>query len=229
METESKVVIITGASSGMGEATARRLAAKGARLVIAARRGERLAALAEELASNVVWVQADVSQRRDMEALADTAVRHFGRIDVLVNNAGYAAVSLLEAGLVDEWEKMIDVNFKGPLYGIHAVLPVMLRQGAGQIINVSSVSGSIVMPGTSVYSASKAALNTLSEGLRRETAGKIRVSVISPGGTDTEMPKYGSVPRLSADSVARAIEYLIFEPGDVAINELTIRSLFAEL
>lgn len=229
MSSESKVVIITGASSGMGEATARRLAAKGARLVIAARRSERLAALAGELGGDVAWVQADVTKMEDMQKVADTAISRFGRIDVLVNNAGYAVIAPLAAGEVDEWEKMIDVNLKGPLYGIRAVLPTMLEQGSGQIINVSSVSAHFVAPGISVYSASKAALNMVSDGLRKETVGKIRVCALCPSGTDTEMPKYGTVPRLSADSVAKVIEYVIFEPNDVAINDLTIRSIHAEM
>ncbi len=222
-----KVVIITGAAGGIGEAAARRLAADGMRLVLGDCRVERLAALAEELPGGVVYVHADVSNRQDVERLAAEAMHHFGRIDVLVNNAGIATLAPLEAGNPEDWDRMIDVNLKGTLFAIKAVLPIMLRQNSGHIINVSSIAGRVAVPGAAVYGATKAALDALSEGLRKETAGRIKVTVLAPGGVETNLvaARPFSTPRLHAHTIAEAIAFVINQPAEVAVNELVVRSL----
>jgi NADP-dependent 3-hydroxy acid dehydrogenase YdfG len=187
-----KVVVITGASSGLGEATARLLAAEGARVVLGARRAERIQTLADELTGrggNALAVTTDVTDRHQVQRLVDLAVQTYGRIDVMINNAGLMPQSLLEHLKVDEWDRMIDVNLKGVLYGIAAALPHMQRQQAGHIINVSSVAGHKVGAGSAVYSATKHAVRALSEGLRQEVKPwNIRTTVISPGVVATELP-----------------------------------------
>ena len=180
---EGKVVVITGASSGLGEATARHLAASGAKVVLGARRLDRLQALAAELGlAPEAVLKTDVSDRKQVEALVDHAVATHGRIDVLLNNAGLMPHSPLERGKVEDWDRMIDVNLKGVLYGIAAALPHMKRQKSGHIINVSSVAGHKVRAGGAVYSATKTAVRVLSEGLRQEVKPyNIRTTIISPG------------------------------------------------
>ncbi|AJG24779.1 SDR family oxidoreductase [Cupriavidus basilensis] len=240
----SKVVVITGASSGLGEATARHLGAAGASLVLAARRGDRLATLAAEIRAKggkVEVVVADVSRRADVEALVQKAVASFGRIDVMINNAGLMAIAPMSEAKVEEWERMIDINIKGVLYGIAAALPVFQKQGTGHFINIASVAGvKVFSPGGTVYSGTKFAVRAISEGLRHETGGAIRTTVISPGAVDSEL-KLGSSHAQSAkvvgefyqqaipaDSVARAIAYAIEQPADVDINEIVLRPTVQE-
>lgn len=233
-----KVVVITGASSGLGEATARRLAAEGAKLVLGARRFDRLTALADTLSlGRDAAVQTDVTNREEVRHLVDHAVKRHGRIDVILNNAGLMPQSLLEKLKIDEWDRMIDVNIKGVLYGIAAALPHMTAQKSGHIINVSSVAGHKVGPGGAVYSATKHAVRALSEGLRQEVKPhNIRTTVISPGAVATELPDTitetavaervrGLYERVAipADSFARAVVFAMEQPDDVDINEILYR------
>src|SRR5437762_5196390 len=187
-----KVVVITGASSGLGEATARHLAAQGATVVLGARRMDRLKTLAGELIGSggkALAIETDVTNVAQVKRLVDTAVQSCGRIDVMINNAGLMPQSLLEALKIDEWDRMVDVNIKGVLYGIAAALPYMKQQRAGHFINVSSVAGHKVGPGYAVYAATKHAVRALSEGLRQEVKPyNIRTTVISPGLVATELP-----------------------------------------
>ncbi|MCB1640308.1 MAG: SDR family oxidoreductase, partial [Xanthomonadales bacterium] len=186
-----KVIVITGASSGMGEATARGLAAKGAKVVLGARRADRLAQIVSDITAQgweAIAVPTDVTQRADLQKLVDTAISTYGRIDVLFNNAGLMPLSPLESLRIDEWDQMIDVNMKGTLYGIAAALPKMKAQKAGQIINVSSVYGHKVVATGAVYCATKHAVRAISEALRQEVKDyNIRVTTISPGAVRTEL------------------------------------------
>lgn len=239
-----KVVIITGSSSGLGEATARRLSERGAKLVLAARREDRLIKLTEELKTNggeAIWQTTDVTDRKQVEALAKTAKDTFGRIDVLINNAGLMPLAPLDALKVDEWDQMVDVNIKGVMYGIAAVLPTMREQHSGHVINLSSVAGHKVFPGAAVYCATKYAVKALSEGLRMEAGDEIRSTNISPGAIDTELTSTITDPNaaeaaeelykvaIDADAVARAIVYAIEQPRDVDINEIILRPTAQEL
>lgn len=241
---EGKVVVITGASSGLGEATARHLAGLGASVVLGARRTERLEVIAREIRESggkAEVVTTDVTKPEQLKALVDTAVRTFGRIDVLVNNAGLMAIAPLSETKVDEWDRMIDINIKGVLYGIAAALPVFERQGSGHFINIASVAGiKVFSPGGTVYSGTKFAVRAISEGLRHEVGGKIRTTTIEPGAVDSEL-KLGSSHTESArfvgdfykiaipaDSVARAIAYAIEQPVDVDINEIVLRPTVQE-
>ena len=234
-----KVVIITGASSGLGEATARHLAEKGARVVLAARRKEKLDALVAELVNaggQAVAYQTDVTSQDDVKALIQGAIVTFGRLDVLVNNAGLMAIAPLSEGRVDEWDRMIDINIKGLLYGVAAALPVFQQQNSGHFINIASVAGlKVFSPGGTVYSGTKFAVRAISEGLRHEVGGRIRTTTIEPGAVDSEL-KFGSSHQASrdfvvdfyqqaipADSVARAIAFAIEQPADVDINEIVLR------
>ncbi len=238
---QDKVIVITGASSGLGEAAARHLAASGAKLVLAARRADRLETLVAEIEAKggQAWaVTTDVAKRDDVENLIRQAVEKFGHVDVLINNAGVMPLAPMALRKVDEWDQMIDVNIKGTLYGIAAVLPGMQARKSGHIINLSSVAGLKVSGGLgTVYSATKFAVKAISEGLRTEVAGdNIRVTTLYPGAIDSEL-KHGSsdaasgsamqafyaANEIGADSIARAIAYAIEQPADVAINEITIR------
>lgn len=234
-----KVIIITGASSGIGLATAKLLATKGAVLSLAARRTDKLEALVQEIEAAGGKARAfttDVSKRAEVDALIAHTIEAFGRIDVLFNNAGIMPVSLLESLHYDEWESMIDVNIKGVLYGIGAALPHFKAQKSGQFINVSSVAGHLVAPSSAVYSATKFAVRAISEGLRQEVKPyNIRTSIISPGLTQSELthsitdekikPMIAQMACLSiaADSIARAVAYVIEQPEDVDVNEMIIR------
>ena len=243
-EIENKIVIITGASSGLGEATARRLAKNGAKLMLAARREDRLEKLVTEInkdGGTAKYQVTDVTDKSQVEALVKAAKDAYGRIDVLVNNAGLMPLSPLAATKVEEWEKMVDVNIKGVLYNIAAVMPTMLEQESGHVINISSVAGHKVFPGGTVYCATKFAVKAISEGIRLESDGKIRSTNISPGAVDTELTDtithdetaknvdqlYGVA--IDADAIARAITYAIEQPGDVDINEMIIRPTKQEL
>ena len=240
----SKVVSITGASSGLGEATARRLADRGAKLVLAARREDRLKDLTEDLkfrGAEAIWQVTDVTDRNQVESLAAAAKEAFGRIDVLVNNAGLMPLAPLDALKVDEWEQMVDVNIKGVMYGIAAVLPTMREQHSGHILNLSSVAGHKVFPGAAVYCATKYAVKALSEGVRMEGGDEIRSTNISPGAVATELTSTITDPdakkaadelyevAIDSDAVARAVVYAIEQPADVDINEIILRPTAQEL
>jgi NADP-dependent 3-hydroxy acid dehydrogenase YdfG len=236
---EGKVIVITGASSGLGEAAARMLSAQGAVLMLGARRKDRLDALCAELTGaggRAASLATDVADKDQVAALVDAAVAQFGRIDVLINNAGLMPNSLLERLKVEDWERMIDVNIKGVLYGVAAALPHMQRQMSGHIINVSSVAGHKVRPGTAVYSATKHAVRVISEGLRMEVKPyNIRTTIISPGAIATELTDSiteGDVQAaakaqyrtaVSADSFARVVAFAIGQPQDIDINEILFR------
>ncbi|WP_343715491.1 SDR family oxidoreductase [Inquilinus sp.] len=243
---EGKVVVITGASSGLGEATARLLSEQGAAVVLGARRADRLKALVDELVwrgGKALAVTTDVADRAQVQALVDAAVQAHGRVDVMINNAGLMPQAPLERLAVDDWDRMIDVNLKGVLYGIAAVLPVMQRQKAGHIINVSSVAGHKVGPGFTVYAATKHAVRALSEGLRQEVKPyNIRTTVISPGAVATELPASVTDPQaaerirafydkvaIPADSFARGVAFAISQPEEVDINEILFRPTAQEL
>jgi NADP-dependent 3-hydroxy acid dehydrogenase YdfG len=236
---EGKVVVITGASSGLGGATARFLAPQGARLVLGARRMDRMQALADDLKRNggkALAIETDVTHFDQVKKLVDAAVKTYGRIDVMINNAGLMPLSLLERLKVDDWDRMIDVNIKGVLYGIAAALPYMKQQKSGQVINVSSVAGHKVRPGGAVYSATKHAVRVISEGLRQEVKPyNIRTTVISPGAVETELPNSVTEPdtaenirkvyelAVPADSFARAVAFAMSQPQDVDVNEILYR------
>lgn len=239
-----KVVVITGASSGLGEATARHLSKLGAKVVLAARRKERLEQLVSELVAaggEAVAYQTDVTRADEVKALIQGALDSFGRVDVLVNNAGLMAIAPLSDVRVEEWERMIDINIKGVLYGIAAALPVFHQQNAGHFINIASVAGiKVFSPGGTVYSGTKFAVRAISEGLRHEVGGSIRTTTIEPGAVDSEL-KFGSAHQQSrdfvvdfykqaipAESVARAIAYAIEQPADVDINEIVLRPTVQE-
>jgi NADP-dependent 3-hydroxy acid dehydrogenase YdfG len=234
---KDKVVLITGASSGIGAAVALELAAAGARVVIGARRLDRLEALSAEIKAKGGTVLAhalDVTSRADMEAFVALAVTEFGRVDVLVNNAGLMPLSLMASLKVDEWDRMIDVNIKGVLYGIAAVLPVMNAQESGQIINVSSIGGLTVSPTAAVYCATKYAVRAISDGLRQENA-KLRVTCVYPGVVESELADTITDPvaaeamvafrsiALKPDAIARAIRHVIAQPEDVDTSEIVVR------
>ena len=235
---DGKVVVITGASSGLGEAAARHLAAKGAKVVLGARRLDRLQALASELAlPDGAILPTDVTDAGAVQRLVDRAVELHGRLDVVINNAGVMPQSPLDRQRIDEWDRMIDVNIKGVLYGIAAALPHMQRQKSGHIINVSSVAGHKVRAGGAVYAATKHAVRVISEGLRQEVKPhNIRTTIISPGAVDTELPNSISEPdfaeraramyaqiAIPADSFARCVAFAIAQPDDVDINEILYR------
>ncbi len=239
-----KVVVITGASSGIGEAAAELLAANGAKVVLAARRADRLEALAARIRAaggEALVVESDVTDPEQMKTLAAAAKDAYGRLDVWVNNAGVMPLSPVAMGLTDEWNRMVDVNIKGVLNGVAAAHPTMLEQGSGHFINVSSVAGHKVFPGAAVYCATKFAVRALSEGIRMESGGTVRVTNISPGAIATELTDHISVPEIKdavkgfvdiaiqPDSIARAIQFAIAEPGDVDVNEMIVRPTKQEL
>jgi NADP-dependent 3-hydroxy acid dehydrogenase YdfG len=241
-----KAVVITGASSGLGAATARLLSSQGASVVLGARRADRLQSLAEALTAaggKAIALPTDVTQRDQVQKLVDAGVQAYGRIDVMINNAGLMPQALLERLQIDEWDRMIDVNIKGVLYGIAAALPYMKQQRAGHFINVSSVAGHKVGPGFAVYAATKHAVRALSEGLRQEVKPyNIRTTVISPGAVATELPdsvsdpdaaarvrKFYAEAAIPADSFARAVAFAITQPEDVDVNEIVFRPTRQEL
>ncbi|MBD0386936.1 MAG: SDR family oxidoreductase [Nostoc sp. C3-bin3] len=241
---ENKVVIITGASSGLGEATAKRLAASGAKLMLAARREDRLKELVTAITKSggtATYRVTDVVNRAQVQTLAKETLTTYGRIDVLINNAGLMPLSPLDQVKVEEWDQMIDVNIKGVLYGIAAVLPIMRQQKSGHVINLSSVAGHKVFPGSAVYSATKYAVRAISEGLRLESNGEIRSTNISPGALATELTTTITdqdtadginqlyALAIDADAIARAIAYTIEQPSDVDVNEIIIRPTRQEL
>ena len=231
-------MLITGASSGIGEATARHLAAAGHRVVLGARRTDRIAALAQEIRDSggeAFHHELDVTDLDSVKAFVASAHEHYGRVDVLVNNAGVMPLSRIEDLRVDEWNRMIDVNLRGVLHGIAAVLPIMRAQGAGHIVNVASTSAHRVDPTAAVYCATKFAVRALSEGLRQESRD-LRVTVVSPGLTRSELFDGIGDPQLQAgvramldqssiptSAIAEAIGYAIGQPDSVDVNELIVR------
>lgn len=243
---EGKVVVITGASSGLGEATARLLSAQGASVVLGARRVDRIQSLADELTNNggkALAIQTDVTDADQVKRLVDGAVQAYGRVDVMINNAGLMPHSPLERTKIDDWNRTIDVNIKGVLYGIAAALPHMKQQKAGQIINVSSVAGHKVRPGSAVYAATKTAVLVISEGLRQEVKPyNIRTTVISPGAIATELPSSVTEPDVAenvrklyeemaipAESFAQAVAFAMSQPEEVDVNEILFRPTRQEL
>lgn len=235
---QEKVVLITGASSGIGEGCARLLAEKGARVVLGARRVERLQQLVEEIGAaggKATARRLDVTDVADVQAFVDAALAEYGRVDVLINNAGVMPLSMLEALKLDEWNRMIDVNIRGVLHGIAAALPVMQEQRSGQIINVASIGAYRVSPTAAVYCATKYAVRAISDGLRQEVGGDIRVTLVSPGVVESELAESISdeatreVMRefrkvaIRPDAIARAVAYAIEQPADVDVSELVVR------
>ncbi|KQM88786.1 oxidoreductase [Sphingomonas sp. Leaf23] len=235
-----KVILITGASSGIGEATARELAKAGGQLYLGARRGERLKALAEELGERVGWRELDVTDATDFDAFVAAAEARFGRVDVLVNNAGVMPLSPLAALKRDEWKRMVDVNIHGVLNGIAAVLPRFVAQHSGHVVNVASVAAHMMMPTAAVYCATKHAVRAITEGLRQEH-DEIRSTLISPGVVATELGHDITDPAvataltgwrkkaLTPDAIARAIRYALEQPEGVDINEVIVRPTAADM
>jgi NADP-dependent 3-hydroxy acid dehydrogenase YdfG len=237
LNVENKVVIITGASSGIGEATAKLLAKNGAKVVLGARRIDRLETIAKEIHAEggIAEYQAlDVTQRNQLAEIVQFAKDKFDRVDVIFNNAGVMPLSLIKDLKVEEWDKMIDVNIHGVLNGIAAVLPIMEAQGGGQIINNASIAAHTVGPTSAVYSATKYAVWAISDGLRQESKN-IRVTIISPGVTETELGsditdessqgflKELRKTALSSDAIAKAVLYAVSQPEEIDINEIIVR------
>ncbi len=234
---EGKVVAITGASSGIGEATARHLAKLGAKVVLGARRTDRLEKIVAEIRAQGGTAESqplDVTDRKAVEAFVQFTEKTFGKVDVIVNNAGLMPLSPMQALKVDEWDRMVDVNIKGVLYGIAAGLPIMKRQGFGHFVNISSVAGHVIFPTGAVYCATKFAVSALSEGLRQENSD-LRVTVISPGATESELAdtitddetakmvdglRASAIP---AEAIAEAAAYAIGQPAEVEINDIIVR------
>ena len=243
---KDKVVIITGASSGMGEAAAKHLAGLGATVILGARRADRIDKLAKDIqqtGAKALAVKVDVTHLEQVKNLVDSAVQQFGRVDVILNNAGVMPLSPMDRVNVEEWNTMIDVNIKGVLNGIAAVLPYMKEQKSGQIINTSSVAGHKVFYGSAVYSATKYAVRALTEGLRMELKPyNIRTTIVCPGAVKTELLEhiseadiqqankdYVGEVGISADSFARVVAFAISQPSDVDINEIIFRPTSQEL
>ncbi len=243
---KGKVVVITGASSGMGEAAAKHLSDLGATVVLGARRADRIVKLATEVkdkGGKALAIAVDVTQRGQVKKLVDAAVEQFGRVDVILNNAGIMPLSTMDSLHVDEWDKMIDVNIRGVLNGIAAVLPYMKEQKSGQIINTSSVAGHKVFTGSAVYSATKFAVRALTEGLRMEVKPyNIRTTIVCPGAVKTELLEhitdtdvrqanedYVGAVGISPDSFARVVAFAISQPEDVDINEIIFRPTSQEM
>ncbi|NET38218.1 MAG: SDR family oxidoreductase [Cyanothece sp. SIO1E1] len=240
-----KVVIVTGASSGLGEATARLLAQKGAKVILTARRQAQLDAIAAEITAQggeALAIPSDVTKLTDLQSVVAKALDLHGKLDVAINNAGLMAIAPLSELKVDEWNRMIDINIRGVLHGIAAALPVFLKQGSGHFINISSVVGrKVFAPGGTVYSGTKFAVGAISEGLRVEVGPNIRTTTIEPGVVDTEL-KHGTSHSESAagihafyeiaipaDAIARAIVYAIEQPANVDVNEIVVRPTAQEL
>lgn len=234
---EGKVVAITGASSGIGEATARHLAKLGAKVVLGARRTDRLEKIAgdiETAGGTAAYKALDVTNRKNVEDFVQFANTTYGKVDVLINNAGLMPLSPVEALKVDEWDRMVDVNIKGVLYGVAAALPLMKSQGSGHIINLSSVAGHKVFPAGAVYCATKFAVSAFSEGVRQENSD-IRVTVISPGATQSELTEtitddetaktIGKLVEVAipAQAIADAVAFAIGQPSEVDVNEILVR------
>ena len=238
-EVRGKVVAITGASSGIGEATALLLAERGAKVVLGARGLERLEALSVRIAQaggEVAHARTDVRKRDDLSSLVKLACEKYGRLDVLVSNAGVGPLAPMDDLRVEEWEDMIDINIKGVLYGIAAALPIFRRQGSGHFVNLASTAAHRIVPNMAVYCGTKFAVRAISEGLRQEAGDKLRVTVVSPGFTRTNIAESISHPEIKAqiqagidkmaispEAIARAIVFAIEQPAEVDVGEIIIR------
>lgn len=234
-----KVIVITGASSGIDEAAARKMISLGARVVLAARRKERLETLVRELGNNALAVATDVTSRSSVDALVTAAIGHFGHIDAFWNNAGIMPLSFFDEGRVEEWDQMIAVNIKGVLYGINAVLPHLLERKTGHILTTSSIAGIRTNPGIGVYCGTKYAVRAIMDTLRQEVAQYIKVTTIYPGATVSELsegitsPRVKAMylnhptpaPQMDAEAIADAVVYAIGAPGNVNVNDLVLRPL----
>jgi NADP-dependent 3-hydroxy acid dehydrogenase YdfG len=229
-----KIVAVTGASSGIGEAIARELANAGCQVMLAARREEQLKSLVQELGDNAAYHLTDVTDAKQVQAMAQATINRFGKIDVLVNNAGVMPVSPLIDLKIDDWNKAIDINIRGVLHGIAAVLPHMSDRGSGQIINIGSVASLYALPNFAVYCATKFAVKAISESLRKETLGKVRVTTIYPGAIESELIQSSNDEQTSnqlessfnaipATAISNAVHYAIAQPKEVAVNEIVVR------
>ena len=237
--TQGKVVIITGASSGIGEATALLLAGRGAKVVLGARGPDRLSALAARIVAaggEAAYAPTNVKRRDDLAALVNLASERYGKLDVLVNNAGVMPISPLDDLRVEDWDEMIDVNIKGVLYGIAAALPVFRTQGFGHFVNIASIAGLKTVPNMAVYSGTKFAVRAISDGLRQEAGNDLRVTIISPGMVRTnfaegvtnqtvkaQLEQSRDTFAMPADAIARAIAFAIEQPPDVDVSEIVVR------
>ncbi len=242
-ELEGTVALVTGASSGIGEATARALARQGARLALVARRADRLEKLAQEIGGDALAIEADVSSREQAQKAIERTVSELGRLDTLINNAGVMLLGPVQGAPLEEWERMIDVNVSGLLYCAHAALPHLLKAAedsprrVADVVNISSVAGRIARSGSGVYNLTKHGVGAFSESLRQEVTGRhVRVSLVEPGAVDTELPshnrpevqqaiqkRFGDVELLEADDIADGITYIVTRPRHVTVNELLIR------
>jgi len=236
---EAKVVAITGASSGIGKSTAELLAARGAKVVLGARRADLLKSLAGQIEQNggqAAFLEIDVTRREDLLKLTALAVERFGKLDVMINNAGISQLYKMEDLDIEGWEQMIDVNLKGTLYGIAAALPIFKAQGSGHIINVISTAGISIVPTMGVYASTKNAVRTIGEALRQESQGRWRVTGISPGYVATEfasniknaevrntIQKNAAQMAIPAEAIARGIAYAIEQPDNVDVGDIVIR------
>lgn len=240
MSLENKVVAVTGASSGIGEAIARELTHSGCQVMLAARREERLKSLVQELGNRVAYHSTDVTEIKQMQAMVKATLGRFGKIDVLINNAGVMPVSPLIDLKIDDWNKAIDINIRGVLHGIAAVLPHMQGSSSGHIINIGSVASLHVIPNFAVYCGTKFAVRAISESLRKETLGKVRVTIIYPGAVESELVEAsndeqtssqikGSFSYISPSAISRAVRYAIEQPDEVAVNEIVVRPSNQEL
>ena len=243
MSLENKVVIVTGASSGIGEAIVRELAAAGCQVMLAARREERLKSLVQELGDGVAFHLTDVTNAKQVQEMAEATIKRFGKIDVLVNNAGIMPVSPLIELKIDEWNKAIDINIRGVLHGIAAVLPHMNERSSGHVINIGSIASFRALPNFAVYCGTTFAVKAISECLRQETLGKVRVTIIYPGAVESELIQSSndeqSINQISKDfsevsfiqptAISNAVRYAIEQPDEVAVNEIVVRPSNQEL
>lgn len=236
---KGKVIAVTGASSGIGEAIARHLSALGAKVVLGARRTDKLKTIVGSIASDggtAIYKELDVTNTKDVIAFADYAVAQYGTLDVFINNAGLMPLSMINSYKIEEWNSMIDVNIKGVLHGIAAALPIFERQDSGQFVNITSVGDRWVGPTSTVYSATKFAVRAISEGLRQEVSANIRVTLVAPGATESELAESISDPDLKklaiekfridllpAAAIARAVAFAVSQPSDVDVNEIVVR------
>ena len=240
MSLENKVVAVTGASSGIGEAIARELAAAGCKAMLASRSEAQLKTLVQELGDGVAFHLTDVTNAKQVQEMAEATIKRFGKIDVLVNNAGIMPVSPLIELKIDEWNKAIDINIRGVLHGIAAVLPHMNERSSGHIINIGSIASFRALPNFAVYCGTKFAVRAISESLRKETLGKVRVTIIYPGAVESELVEVSndektssqissSFSHISPTAISRAVLYAIEQPPEVAVNEIVVRPSDQEL
>jgi NADP-dependent 3-hydroxy acid dehydrogenase YdfG len=236
---KGKVIAITGAGSGIGEATALLLAERGAKIILGARRSDRLVALAERIIAaggEAICLGIDVKRRGDLLNFVQLALERYGKLDVLINNAGIGPISMMDELRVEDWDNMIDINVKGVLYGIAAALPVFREQGFGHFVNIASTAGHRIVPAMAVYAGTKFAVRAISEGLRQEAGDKLRVTIISPGIVNTDFADSMTSPVMKAqiadsmskiaippDAIARAIAYAIDQPANVDVGEIIVR------